>query len=337
MMQIDDPGLFSVVIPTFNGTPFLRRTLDYFRHVSFKGQVILSDNSSGDHREFVASCSDDYPELRIEAFLFPQEIRFLDKIVATLEKIDAQFVMLHAHDDFMVPAAVDQCVDFLARNSAYSVARGRVGMFALARDANAPGGQAAVSLVPHPMRAYEQQDAVERMLAHIERYASTFYSVHRRQSLIESFRITEAATKNVIFFQYLSSCICALKGKVWCSDNLFYVRQGHADSWSGRLKNSGDYEHWPMLITSPDFSRHYQQFRATLCQLVESSFNQPATAVGPRIDVAALGLFQRGYCGREVDNPEEAQFLKRLHDPNSDDNRLLTSVVDFTFRYPQTF
>jgi glycosyltransferase domain-containing protein len=336
-MPIDDPALFSVVIPTFNGTPFLRRTLEYFRHVSFKGRVILSDNSSGDHRRFVASCSDDYPDLWIEVFPFAEEIRFLDKIVATLEQIDSQFVMLHAHDDFMVPRAVEQCVDFMAGNSTYSVARGRIAMFALARDSNAPGGRVSVSLMPHPMRGYEQQDAVERMLAQIERYASTFYSVHRRHSLIESFRITEAATKNVIFFQYLSSCISAFKGKIWCSNELFYVRQGHADSWSGRLKNGRDYEHWPMLITSPDFSRYYQQFRATLSQLVASSPGLPAIPIEQRIDVAALGLFQRGYCGREADNPEEAQFLKRLNDPNSDENRLLTSVVDFTLRYPQTF
>jgi len=153
---------------------------------------------------------------------------------------------------------------------------------------------------------------------------------------VESFRITEAATKNVIFFQYLSSCISALKGKIWCTDKLFYVRQGHGDSWSARLKK-GDYEHWPMLITSPDFSRYYQEFRAALSQYVESSFDIPAIKVGLRIDVAALKLFQRAYCGREMDNPEETQFLKRLNDPSSDDCRLLTSVVDFTLNYPDTF
>jgi glycosyltransferase domain-containing protein len=335
-MKIHDSSLFSVVIPTFEGTPFLQRALDYFRDLAFKGRIVLADNSSGDHRKFVAACSGDYPDLRLEIFPFPEEIRFLDKITATLEKIDSQFVLLHAHDDFMVPQGVEQCVDFLAGNPAYSVARGRIAMFALARNANASDGQVAVSLVPHPMRSYEQADPVERMLAHIERYASTFYSVHRRDSLLESFRLTARATQNVIFFQYLSSCIAALQGKIWCSDQLFYVRQGHEDSWSGRLKK-GDYEHWPMLITSPDFSRYYREFRTTLARYAESRSGVPADAVGPRIDVAALGLFQRGYCGREMDNPEESQFLKRLHDAGSDENRTLKSVVDFALRYPQTF
>jgi len=63
----------------------------------------------------------------------------------------------------------------------------------------------------------------------------------------------------------------------------------------------------------------------------------PADVLGPRIDVAALGLFQRGYCGREMDNPDEARFIQRLHDADSEEHRVLTSIVDFTRRYPQTF
>jgi hypothetical protein len=186
------------------------------------------------------------------------------------------------------------------------------------------------------MRGYEQPDAVERMLAHIERYASTFYSIHRRDYLLESFRVTERATKNVIFFQYLSSSLAALQGKIWCSNQLFYVRQGHGDSWSGRLKN-GDYEHWPMLITSPDFSRYYQEFRMGLANYAGPQSGVAADAVAQRIDVAALGLFQRGYCNREMDNPEEAQFLKRLHAADSEENRAVKSIVDFALRYTQTF
>jgi len=74
-----------------------------------------------------------------------------------------------------------------------------------------------------------------------------------------------------------------------------------------------------------------------LTGLVESTNGVPADVLGPRIDVAALGLFQRGYCGREMDNPDEARFIQRLHDAGSEEHRVLTSVVDFTRRYPQTF
>lgn len=92
-MQIHDGTFFSVVIPTFNGTPFLKRTLDYFRHRSFDGRIVLSDNSSGEHKRFVSACVHEYADLQIEIFQFDEGIRFLDKLVATLEEIDSRFVM----------------------------------------------------------------------------------------------------------------------------------------------------------------------------------------------------------------------------------------------------
>ena len=332
-MLIDDPSLFSVVVPTFEGTAYLRRLLDYFRHIGFEGAIVLADNSSGEHRDFVTACPRDYGDLDIEVRQFPPDIRFLDKMTKTLENVDSRFVMLHAHDDFMIPPAVERCVGFLAEHPGYSVARGRVGMIAFARDS---AGNVQVSLIPHPMRGYEADDAGDRVLHHIERYASAFYSVHRREPLIESFQRTEAATKNVIFFQYLSSCISVLRGKVRCLDELFYVRQGHEDSWSGNLKRSADYEHWPMLITSPGFSRYYQEFRACLSALVGETSGTPAAEFGARIDHAALSLFRRSICGEERDNPEEARFIERLEDPASDENRLVNAVVQFAARYGDT-
>jgi len=335
-MKIHDADLFALVVPTFQGTVFLKRTLDYFRHVGFEGQVVLSDNSTNEHRGFVCECVERYPELLIDIHLFPAEIRFLDKMVATLERIGARFVILHAHDDFLVPDAVERCVGVLADRPDYSVARGRIAMFALTRGSGEHAGKIGMSRVPHPMRGYEQDDTVERVISHIERYASTFYSVHRREELMESFRITEAATKNVVFFQYLSSSISALNGKIWCSDELFYVRQGHEDSWSGSLRK-GNHESWPMLITSPDFSRYYQEFRGTLVRLIAQKCGASSSEIGARIDRAAVSLFQRSYCGKELDNPEEARFARELADETSKPNKLLSSIVQFTAQYGATF
>ncbi len=69
-------GAFSlVVIPTFEGTPFLERTLDYFRDLAFKGRIVLADNSSGEHRKFVAACAGKYPALKLEVLAYPEPIR----------------------------------------------------------------------------------------------------------------------------------------------------------------------------------------------------------------------------------------------------------------------
>ena len=332
-MNIHDPRFFSLLVPTFQETRFLRRMLDYFQSLGYPGGIVLSDNSSGETRDFVTSCAGRYPDLDLEVHLYPHDVRFLDKLVASLRRIESRFVMLHAHDDFMVPAAVEHCANFLDEHPDYRVARGRVAMIGLSKAADT--GEVQASIVPHPMRGCEADDPVTRVIEHIERYAAALYSVHEREQLIESFELTERSTKNVIFFQYLSSCVSAFRGKIWCSDELFYVRQGHHDSWSGTLRR-GDYEHWPMLITSPHFSGYYQEFRGALCGLIERETNVPAADAGPRIDAAATRLFARSYCGTESENPGEARFIAKLSDPASAENATVRDIVRFVAAYPDT-
>ncbi|MSQ55728.1 MAG: TIGR00180 family glycosyltransferase [Betaproteobacteria bacterium] len=337
-MLIDDSRNFALLVPTFEGTPFLRRTLDFLRARRYPGRIVLSDNSSGAHRAFVSGCAADYPELDLLVLQYPESIRFLDKLRASLESIESEFVMLHAQDDFAVPEAMEECVRLLTERPDHSAARGRVAMFALSRMPAADGtSPVGLSFIPHPMREYLQDDPLDRILAHLERYASTFYSVRRRSLLLEAYAVTERDTKNVIFFQYLSSAVAALQGKIACIDRLFYVRQGHAASWSAGLKAARDPEHWPMLITSPHFSRYYCEFRSSLCRMVADRLGVPAGESGPRIDAAAVGLFQRGFCGREIDNPAESQFVKRLNDAASPEQAHVRGLVDFIVRYPDTY
>ena len=334
---LEDPEAFALVIPTYNGTAFLKRTLDYLREAGFPGLILLSDNSTGAHRDFIPACADSYPELWLETRQYPAAIRFLDKLVDSPEHLDSRSVMLCAHDDFVIVPELDRLVALLEEDSSLAAARGRVAMVELAR---APGSATAAppvaSLSPHPMRAYLQDDPVERVLDHIRRYASTFYSVHRRANLIESFRLTEAATKNVVFFQYFSSCLAALQGKIACTDSLFYVRQGHAGSWSGSLKRSRDYEHWPMLITSPAWSQYYREFRDALLREIQR--RAPSSMVDPgALDEAFVALVRRSLTGIEEDNAEEAGFLRRLKEAHTGEHAALARVVAFAARYPDTF
>jgi glycosyltransferase domain-containing protein len=176
------------------------------------------------------SCARLFPDLDVQVHLYAHDVRFLQKLGESLSRLDSRFVMLHAHDDFMIPEGVERCVEFLSAHSEYCVARGRIAMLSLTRG-DSSGTSVNASLIPHPMRGYEMDDPRERLLEHLRRYSATFYSVHERRELIESFRMTEQKTQNVIFFRYLSSCMAAYSGKVRCIDELFYVRQGHADSW----------------------------------------------------------------------------------------------------------
>ena len=334
-MLIEDDKAFSLIIPTYEGTPFLRRCLDHLKSVEYPGHIVLADDSSGAHREFVESCASRYPELWIDLHPYEHGTRFFDKLCRSLDRIGARFVMLCGQDDFVVPAALERLTGTLDADAGLACARGRVARFRIHRKAGATGeDRAGIEFLEHPMRAYREAHAVDRVLAHLRGYSSTLYSIHRRAQLIESFRRTEAATRNVVFMQYLSSCITAAQGRVECVDTLFLVRQAHAASWAARLM--GDSEHWPLLVASPRFSAYYQEFRSALLELLRG---EPGAdeRLGERVDAAFVELVKLGLCRIGASDPAEAAFYARLTTKGTEEQREVDSIVRLALGHPDTY
>jgi glycosyltransferase domain-containing protein len=324
---LEDPSRFALIIPTYEGTAFLRRTLDYFGEIAYRGRIVLADDSSGEHRSFAESADGLYPELAIEFHGYPHGTRFLAKLIATLERLEAGAVMLCAQDDFVVPEALERLIARLEADPGLSAARGQIARFKLLAGND-------IRLVPHPMKPHPEADPVERVLEHLRDFCPVFYSVHRRELLIGSLRLTEAKTRNVIFFQYLSSCVTAFQGRIDCTDELFYLRQSHPASWAAMLNR--DYEHWPLLVASPDYSRYYGEFRSALLELMTGTPGATAAGLGGRIDDAYLELVRRSFCQVGESNPLHDAFYRRLQQPGTPESGLLHSVVKFCREYPDT-
>jgi len=331
-MLIEDDSVFSLIIPTYEGTPFLRRSLDHLKSLEYPGHIVLADDSSGAHREFVESCVSRYPELWIDLHQYAHGTRFLDKLCQSMDRLRARLVMLCGQDDFLVPETVERVVRTLDADAGLSCVRGRAVRFRLRSKAGA--SKVAIDLQPHPMRPYRDPQAVDRVLTHVRAYSSTLYSVHRRPYLVESFRRTEAATRNVIFMQYLSSCITAAQGRVECVDELFLARQAHAASWAARLMR--DYEHWPLLVTAPRLSEYYQEFRGALLDLLGA---EPGAreGLGERIDEAFVDLVKLTLSGAGLDDPADAAFYTRLTTKGTPEHRAIDSILKFAIDHSDTY
>jgi glycosyltransferase domain-containing protein len=336
-MLIEDDNVFSLVIPTFEGTPFVRRCLEYLQAVAFRGRVVLADDSSGEHRAFVESSPASYPELWLDVHRFSHGTPFLDKLRRSLDQLPSRFVMLCGQDDFVVPDGVERVVRNLDADAGLSCARGRVARFHLQRKAGATSGadRVAVEFHQHPMSAYSDARAVDRVLAHVRSYSSALYSVHRRSLLIESFRRTQIATQNVIFMQYLSSCITAAQGRIACVDAVFLARQAHAASWAARLRR--DSEHWPLLVASPNFSGYYQEFRNAVLDLLRG---EPGAddGLGGRIDDAFVDLVKLGLCRlASALDPDDEAFFARLKTKGTGEHRAIEPIVNCALAHPDTY
>ena len=336
-MLIDDAKKFNLVVPNYDGSAHLKRCLAYLDEVNYRGLIVIADSSHEQQRKFVKSCPETYPNLKLQILYFEPETRYIDKVHLTLESLEAQYVMVGANDDFVIPEAIERMTNFLDAHPEYSSARGRVPMFHLGRIKGAGGNsEIQLTLLTYPMRSYEQDDASERLLAHIRNFATTLNSIHRRENFTFCCRYTIEHTKNTIFEQYLSSAMAAVQGKILCSDEVYYVRQGHANSVAAKMKQ-GDYEHWPMLFASPHYSRYYLEFRGALCEYLGPQSQFGAERLGKEIDDAYIYLLRRSFCGKEPLNPQEAKFQEKLKSSKTPEHELFMRCVNFTVRYPDTF
>jgi glycosyltransferase domain-containing protein len=283
----------------------------------------------------VETCVRRYPHLRIVLDLHPHPTPFVEKLVRTLRRVNSRFVMLQAQDDFPVPDGVEACVEYLQDHPDFSVARGRVARFFLGRGAD-PSSAVNLTLLPHPMRSYLEESPVDRVVDHLNNYASTLYSVHRTESLLQAFEYTAAHSRHVIFFQYLSSALTVIEGKVWCGQKLFYVRQNHVESWGAKAKRE-DRDHWPRLLVAPDYSARYVEFRAALAQALAVATGAPAQSLHTTLDDAAVQLIVRSLGGRALDDADESLFMGKLKTAGTPERTELENIVQFVTRYPDTF
>jgi glycosyltransferase domain-containing protein len=331
--HIEDPEVFSLVVPTHNRSGHLRRLLTYLQAIEYPGRIHVVDSSSGAHRAAVEGAQAQFPALWLEPMLYADSMSFAHKLADALGRIGSPLVMLCADDDFVAPRALEQCATFLQQYPDHVAARGKSVAFELRR-LHTPGeaGGVEVGFTLQPMHAYPQDDAAARLLAFMHRYSSTLYSVGRRTAVRDALVAAQAVTANPVFFRYLWSCLTAAQGRIWTTPALLNIRQQRAAG------PRADYERWPLLITAPGFADLYAAFRAALAGWITA--RAPATdaaAFGHQLDRAAIDLFRHGYCGDDAWAPDEAGFFNELNRAASPESGQLRAALDLARDFPDTW
>jgi glycosyltransferase domain-containing protein len=335
-MLIEDAKCFALIIPTYQGMPFVRRLLEFLEAERYPGYIVLSDNSSGEHRRFIESCPQRYAGLWLGVQGYDFNIGFLDKLARTMEQLEARNVMICGQDDYVVTTTLEKLLGLIEADQGLACVRGRVARFLLRPvEKGGPQPAAKVHLNNYSMLPYEDPDPVKRVLQHMRAYTSTLYSLHRRTQLLECFRFTDAATRNIVFWQYLSSCVTVALGRVACVDEMFLARQIHARSWSA---TSNDNEHWPLLVTSPNYSAYYLGFRNALVDFLTTRVGSSDNgSLGAAIDHAFLELLKRTFCSTSQSDPANKAFFARLQTAGTAEEKLMTRITRFTLPYRDTY
>jgi len=166
----------SIVIPTYNRSQYLNRSLDYWKNFDINLYVV-------DSSEIYSK-----PESNSVTYFHTPHLNFAEKIFYILEKITTPYVALCADDDFISKSGLLSSIDYLETHKDFSSAQGRMIGFYLNNDNSVEYYPTYISRmnfkVDHP-------DALSRIKRAMSEYMHIFYAVHRTESLKESFNVSK--------------------------------------------------------------------------------------------------------------------------------------------------
>lgn len=286
---------------------FLETLLSHFALSQITCPVILTVNSDAPREAEVERIVAAHPDLNVRVLYHPMAVHFVDRLIACARAATTSYVLVHSDDDFVVPGALADCVDFLDAHHDYVACEGRSFFYSIK----------GAELVPQAQRflSREEEHGVRRVLEHCRRYTNTFHAVTRRQAFITANAQTMAHTQQVIFWQYLSSCWLIALGKLKVLDRLYYMRLDNPGGERAQLMKRADRSHWPYFIVAPDFSEHQERFKVGLVAAMRGSASEEELA--SVADECCLGLIRRAFGGQLKYDPAELEMLSRFFDAAS--------------------
>jgi len=254
--------LLTIVVPTYNRYPLLRRLLSYYQSVGAPMAMHVLDSSS-------QALSDPPLEAllrdmaRLHHTTYAPDTLPTAKLHDGLQRVTTPYVVLWADDDLMVPRSFEAGVQFLERHPDFSLAHGRGGLFTTSQR------QASITIGPYRQRAYLDETAAGRLTQYLTDATGLFYSVHRTENLRHNlgqcrryhlgFPAGQHAEAEVhrsdVWVELLLASLSVIQGKAQQLDRLYILRDSHPgmNSWedTGAVMDMFDW------ITSTSFHETY--------------------------------------------------------------------------------
>jgi glycosyltransferase domain-containing protein len=291
------------VIPSVHRrTNHLRSCLEHLRDCGVGAQILISDHSQEPDRHKIVGLVSEIGPPQAKVIHHPPSMHFLERLSDCAEQATTPYVVVHADDDFMMPNALESCAAFLDAHEDFAACQGRTFFFRLH-----PSRRSAPS--SHRSLSRKEPGVPQRVAEHCANFTPTLYALTRREAFIRANRGALGFTQNVIFWQYLSSCLLLREGKLRTLDPLYYLRLDNPGGWRATLVRDSDPTHWPYLIVAPSFSEELERFKSGLRFCLEEL---PHTERAAAVDGACLGLIRRVFTGALVYDQAERELEARF-------------------------
>ncbi len=213
------PDRLTCLVPTYNRPEFLRRLFLFYQQFPLPCSFLIADSSEPAAKvENQAIIQDARHTLDITYRHF--NVDLTTKCSQALQQVQTPYVVLCADDDYLLPLALQHCVEFLEDHPDYSVAQGIMAI--VNRPGKPPYATAGYSL--------EDEDAITRCRKMFRFNFTTFYGINRTANLRSNFQIT---TTNIdcahshFFPELMLSQLSVIRGRVKVLPEIFYLHEEH--------------------------------------------------------------------------------------------------------------
>lgn len=242
----------SLLIPTHNRHPYLKRALAYYSDAGFRTYIVDSSPQAFHLQE--------QPDL---VYYHMPGVSLTGKIAAALEVIQTPYIVMCADDDFLLPERVLDCMDFLEAHPEYASVAGNSICY---KKNSIASGKVDFAAMYTSRLSYEVTDKapLDRIRAFFNPYRGAFYAVHRTAVLRKAFEGAAGVVKNLFLNEYLTALYPLATGAFAELPFLFHIREYADDSGDKTTPNLD------AIFHDPAFKKEYDGFVAHQAALVAS-------------------------------------------------------------------
>jgi len=234
--------------------PFLKRLMKFYESYQSEVRLLVLDSSpeDPDDEELQELLSRDH----VTWEKYDSSIFFANKISEGCKFIETEYAVLCADDDFLIPTALIDCIDFLKNNQDYASVHGLYFNHTNAEEAHKNGF--SIGPLCQNGSSSEQELAEDRLKAYLSGKTSYYpmYAVHTK----ELFQRIWTETTNFVSDWGLSELFpCALSfiyGKMKVLPVFYSSREPNYSTWFDEDRHRGMYTEEKIKLAAEGIGKH---------------------------------------------------------------------------------
>lgn len=219
---------YTVIITTYNRYEYLKRLLNFYNKYNDQFNILILDSSSDKIDNELSLL---VKKKNIDHIKYPPSTFVFNKITDGSKYIKTPFVVICADDDFVIPSAINKCINFLDKNIDYSSAQGMTYKHYI-RQVDGEIKFIFKKSIANSLSIYNN-DPVKRLSSYCKDHtiSNSFYSVQRTKIFQKIWIESKNYSKDWAMSEFFPCALSLLHGKMKVLPIFYASREAGQLKW----------------------------------------------------------------------------------------------------------